>query len=68
MKLSKLILPVALLFSLTGCNGTEPTAEGGNVPEGGKETLPSRWTVAAGRYGVGVDGPGIRVWFRYRSR
>ena len=36
-KFNKLILPIALLFSLTGCNGAEPTAEGGNVPEGGKE-------------------------------
>ena len=38
MKLSKLILPVALLFSLTGCGNSEvPPAEGGNVPDGGKE-------------------------------
>ena len=37
MKLNKLILPVTMLFALTGCSGAEPVAEGGGVPSGGKE-------------------------------
>lgn len=36
MKLNKLILPIAMLFALTGCSGSEPAAEGGNVPSGGQ--------------------------------
>ena len=36
MKISKLILPITLLFALTGCGNSEPVAEGGNIPSGGQ--------------------------------